>query len=95
MEEMTLKEVLVQCEKNNCGFFTVFKPKKGTLEVEYSIPDRKEWRKVAHIQTRGADPRRVFEMGREIGDSSILFVELSNGGGSMMVDKDMKFRIVE
>ena len=91
---LTLKEALAQCEETHSGFFTFFQMKDGK-KLMYKKVDFKgdvTFIKVAHFRTRGGDPRCAFEVGRQMGDTSLLLVALDNGD-ILIADEKMKFVI--
>ena len=93
-ETMNLKEVLAQCEDTHSGFFTFFQMKEGK-KLMYKKVDFKgdvTFKEVAHIRTRGGDPRCAFEVGRQMGDTSLLLVCLK-GSDVLIADEKMKFVI--
>lgn len=92
-ETMNLKQALTQCEETHSGFFTIFRMKDRELKlVDTDFKGDVRIRKVAHIQTRGGDPRRAFEVGRQMGDTSLLLVCLK-GSDTLIADEKMKFII--
>ena len=91
---LTLNEVLAQCEETHSGFFTFFQMKDGK-KLMYKKVDFKgdvTFIKVAHFRTRGGDPRCAFEVGRQMGDTSLLLVAIDNGD-ILIADEKMKFVI--
>ena len=92
-ETMNLKQVLTLCEETHSGFFTIFRMKEGELKlVDTDFKGDVRIRKVAHIHTRGGDPRCAFEVGRQMGDTSLLLVMLEKGD-TLIADEKMKFII--
>ena len=90
----TLKEILAMCKEEHIGFFTYFQMKDGK-KLMYKKVDFKgdvTFIKVAHFRTRGGDPRCAFEVGRQMGDTSLLLVALDNGD-ILIADEKMKFVI--
>ena len=92
-ETMNLKQVLTLCEETHSGFFTIFRMKDKELKlVDTDFKGDVRIRTVAHIQTRGGDPRRAFEVGRQMADTSLLLVCLK-GSDTLIADEKMKFII--
>ena len=86
---MTLKEVLVQCEKIHFNLCTVFQP---TFELKM-VDDAVKFKKVSHFQTFGSDNKCTFETSSQK-DDSLLLVVFTDGSISF-ANKKMKFIIVE
>ena len=74
-EVFTLQEVLAMCKEETYGFFTCFEIGEGELLLKRGDT----FVKVSHLQTRGGDPRCAFEVGRQMGDTSLLLVILDRG----------------
>ena len=84
----SLKEVLAMCKEETYGFFTCFEIGEGELCLKRGDT----FVKVSHLQTRGGDPRCAFEVGRPMGDTSLLLVALDKGD-ILTADEAMEFVI--
>lgn len=89
MEEMTLKEVLVQCGKIHFNLCTVFQPTFELKMVDTNYKDSVKFKKVSHFQTFGSDNKCTFETGSQK-DDSLLLVVFTDGSISF-ANKKMKF----
>ena len=85
---LELGEVLAMCKAETYGFFTCFEVGEGELFLKRGDT----FLKVSHLQTRGGDPRCAFEVGRQMGDTSLLLVVLDRGD-VLTVDEAMEFVI--
>ena len=95
MEEkiFTLKEILAMCKEEHIGFFTYFKVGEGELFLrDTNFKGDISFKKVPFFQTRGGDPRRAFEVGRQMGDTSCLLIAIE-GENTVFADEKMKFVI--
>ena len=90
---LTLEQVLIMCMAETYvdetyGFFTVFEIGEGELFLKRGDT----FVKVSHLQTRGGDPRRAFEVGRQMGDTSLLLVVIDKED-VLTADEAMEFVI--
>lgn len=83
-----LREVLALCKEEHVGFFTCYEMGEGELFLKRGDT----LLKVSHLQTRGGDPRCAFEVGRQMGDTSLLLVVLDKGD-VLPADEAMEFEI--